>query len=64
MEHGAQNIRLAVVGNKLDLDDDREVSIDEGKKVRLVQSPSPLPSMKNACLQSVLCVNCHSSHCH
>ena len=41
MEHGAQNIRLAVVGNKLDLDDDREVSIDEGKKVRLVQSPSP-----------------------
>lgn len=33
MEHGAQNIRLAVVGNKLDLDDDREVSIDEGKKL-------------------------------
>ena len=35
-EHGSPNIRMAIVGHKCDLEEDRAVQTDEGKKVSLV----------------------------
>ena len=32
-EHGSTNIRIAIVGHKSDLEDDRVVTEEEGKKV-------------------------------
>ena len=33
-EHGSSNICVAIVGHKADLEDDRVVTTDEGRKVR------------------------------
>ena len=32
-EHGSPHIKIALVGHKTDLDDDRQVSVEEGQKV-------------------------------
>ena len=33
-EHGSPNIRMAVVGHKCDLEEERSVRMEEGEKVR------------------------------
>ena len=48
-EHGSPNIQMAIVGHKCDLEEDRSVRTDEGKKVSVVLVTYTVPPMHMYC---------------